>query len=102
MNGYGFDVEPLQLDLSTEELEYIKDIQKTKKKLLKSVNIDSQIENIMTGQKGKDIYNTIINLSLNPKTKRNKSGVSCELITSNICFFMNIYQIIPKNKVSKA
>jgi hypothetical protein len=31
MNGYGFDVEPLLLDLSTEDLEYIKDIQRQKK-----------------------------------------------------------------------
>jgi hypothetical protein len=29
MNGYGFDVEPLLLDLS-EDLEYIKDIQRQK------------------------------------------------------------------------
>ncbi len=91
MNGYGFEVEQLELTLSPEDLFYIDEIQTTKKKLLKCVTIERQINNIIKGQQGKDIYSTIINLSLNPKTKRNKSGYSCELITMYCIAFFTEY-----------
>lgn len=91
MNNYGFEVELLQLELSEKEISSIGEIQKTKKKLLKCVTIEKKIANIIEGQKGKDIYSSIINLSLNPKTKRNRSGYSCELITMYCIAFFTEY-----------
>jgi hypothetical protein len=91
MIDYGFNVEPLKLTLSNDDLFHIAEIQKTKKKLLKCINIERQINNIIAGQKDKNIYNTIINLSLNPKTKRNRSGYSCELITMYCIAFFTEY-----------
>jgi len=91
MNGYGFEVGPLKLELSQEDLFHIGEIQHTKKKLLKCFDVERKINNIIKGQEGKNIYSTIINLSLNPKTKRNKSGYSCELITMYCIAFFTEY-----------
>jgi len=91
MNNYGFEVGPLVLDLSGDDLFHINEIQKTKKKLLKCFTVERQINNIIEGQKDKNIYSTIVNLSLNPKTKRNKSGYSCELITMYCIAFFTEY-----------
>ena len=108
LNSYGFKIIDLDLsNLTPEDNYYIKEIQKDKNLILKSIGINTKIDNIIKGQEGQNLFKTILKLANNPKTKKNRNGFSQDLILMYcIAYFreylpLELFKMIPYNKQTR-
>jgi len=108
LNSYGFKIIDLDLSILTpEDKFYIKEIQKDKKLILKSIGINRKIDNIIKGQEGQNLFKTIMKVAENPKTKKNRDGYNQELILMYcIAYFREylppeLFKMIPYNKQTR-